>query len=393
MTQSLDMLVKQAHQMCADPQLCSVVARHAGLDEGRHLDCTIHTDDQMLLHSLRHHQDANASFSQYYNVGLQQFRAFMQVWQLLGMEQLQPSAQVLDFACGYGRLLRFLVPALPEHSVYGAEIQTDALQFVKQQFSVPVWPSAYAPDEFSPEQSFDLVWVASLFSHLPDHLFTAWLGRLKDILSERGVLCFSVHDQLLLPDGQHMPDAGIRFFAASENADLDNRAYGTTYVTEAYVMAKVSELFGSAYSCQRIPRGLAHEQDLYVVAPRKVYDLQLLESFQYGPWGWVDERRCEAGKLYLRGWAAALDGETLKLVDIYLDGRLYRCPTGLPRPDVAQVFGRPQLAGSGWEFVLDLPGDKEQVLVEVHAKDLTGQSALLYIGYLTTGGTFVDKVL
>lgn len=385
MSQCFESLVTDAHKMCADPLLRNIVASHAGVALGAQLDCTIHADDQMLLHSLRHHQDVNASFSQYFNVGLQQFRAFMQVWQQLGIDKLLPAATVLDFACGYGRLLRFLVPALQGHQVCGAEIQTDALEFVKQQFDVEAWPSAYAPNEFVPGQSFDLIWVASLFSHLPDHLFTAWLSRLKDILTTRGVLCFSVHDQCLLPKGQQMSSDGIRFFAASENADLDNKAYGTTYVTEAYVVSKVNQLFGSGYSCQRIPRGLAHEQDLYVVAPRAVYDLQLQSSFEYGPWGWVDERSFLGGQLYLRGWAASLDERILDSVEISVNGEVHHCPTGLQRDDVAQVIGRPQLSSSGWQFNLKLPVETETVLVEVCARDKAGgQSALLYTGYLQT---------
>src|SRR5690606_36941997 len=39
----------------------------------------IHPDDQMLLHSLYHHRDANASVSQYYNVALQQYNAAQQI--------------------------------------------------------------------------------------------------------------------------------------------------------------------------------------------------------------------------------------------------------------------------------------------------------------------------
>lgn len=377
--------LEQARALCADARLRTLVGRHAGLRQVAQLDCTIHPQDQMLLHSLRHHGDANAAFSQYFNVGLQQFRAFMQVWRLLGLDR-QPGQQVLDFACGYGRLLRFLVPALAGHEVYGAEIQPEALEFVGRQFGVATWPSHYAPDEFEPGQRFDLIWVASLFSHLPDETFAAWLGRLGMLLSPGGVLCFSVHDQCLLPPGETLPASGIRFFGASEIDTLDRAAYGTTYVSEAYVARQIDRQFGPGYGYHRVVRGLAHEQDLYVVAPQGPA-LDALADFAYGPWGWVDERRLDADGLYLRGWAAGLDDTLLPAVELWVNGLYYRCPTGRLRPDVAQAFSRPELAHSGWEFVLPAaalppsPPD-QQMLVEVRAQDAGGQTALLYAGHL-----------
>lgn len=385
MSPYLEILIEQAHQLCKEPRLREIIAQNAGLEQGCFLDCTIHPDDQMLLHSLRHHLDVNASFSQYFNVGLQQFRAFMQVWQLLEMDQLQPAVRVLDFACGFGRLLRFLVPTLPTGSIEASEIQANALSFVAEKFAVTTWPSAYVPTEFKPANTFDLVWVASLFSHLPDRLFTAWLARLKDILSQNGVLCFSVHDACLLPLGESMPVEGLKFYGASENENLDNQAYGTTYVTEAYVAGRIRQLFGEGYVYHRIPRALAHEQDLYVVAPVACQRIQLLAGFRYGPWGWVDECRLEeSGRLYLRGWAGSLDDVLLGHVEIFIDGVCYLCATGMLREDVAQVFGRPQLAHSGWEFVMPLAVTQgKKVLLEVRARDDSGQTALLYAGFLS----------
>ena len=311
----------------------------------------VHPKDQMLLHSLAHLRDPNAAVSQYFNVALQQYRV---VWQLLqrlypeGLEQIR----LLDFACGYGRLLRFMSLGLRPQQILASEIQADCLGFVGERFGVPTQQSFAEPERFAPARSFDVIWVASLFSHLPGHLFEAWLARLKACLSPDGVLCFSVHDRRLLPPGEVFPEAaGILFQPHSENADLETAIYGTTYVSEPYVAAAIARICGDRHTYRRFPRLLAHEQDVYVLPARADKDLGALDGFRYGCWGWVDERRLsDDGELYLRGWAASFDQPPLEAVDIWVDGQRLRCPTDRPSEDVARWFDDPAMARAGWAF-------------------------------------------
>ncbi|MGO9954693.1 MAG: hypothetical protein ACLP50_01710 [Solirubrobacteraceae bacterium] len=44
---------------------------------------------------------------------------------------------------------------------------------------------------------FDLVFVASPFTYLPDRAFGAWLSKLWELVAPGGVLAFSVHDEVL----------------------------------------------------------------------------------------------------------------------------------------------------------------------------------------------------
>jgi SAM-dependent methyltransferase len=333
----------------------------------------------MLLHSLRHHRDAGAAVSQYFNVALQQHFAARQV--LDALFPLGPApVDVLDFACGFGRLIRFLGSGERAVQLAVSEIQDDALHFVAGEFGVEVLPSSMDPESFDPGRRFDFIWVASLFSHLPAGLFQRWLARLHALLTPEGVLCFSVHDEALVPPGDAMPAGGLLFKPQSENADLDAQAYGTTYVTEAYVRAAVERVAGSGHPCQRIRKGLAHEQDLYAVAADPGRDLSLLARFRRGAWGWVDERGVEAGALHLRGWAASLDDGTLPAVTVRVDGVRHDCPTGLPRPDVRDAFADERLLRTGWDFRLPLVEAAATPWIEVTAHTARGETALLYAG-------------
>ena len=381
---SLDALRAEADALCADPRLRALLQRHwpqfFGARGSQRFSTRVHANDQMLLHSLRHHRDAGAAVSQYFNVALQQHFAARQI-----LDALFPPGRgevaVLDFACGFGRLVRFLSCGDRSVRLAVSEIQPDALDFVTGEFGVEALPSSFDPAGFEPGRRFDFIWVASLFSHLPAELFDGWLARMHSLLTPAGVLCFSVHDEVLVPPGDTLPASGLLFKPQSENAALDARAYGTTYVSEPYVRQAVRRATGTGHPCHRIRKGLAHEQDIYVVAADPARVLDALAGFRRGPWGWVDDRGVEGGTLHLRGWAASLDDGVLPVVDVRVDGVRHDCPTGLPRPDVRDAFADERLLGAGWAFRQPLADAAAAPWVEVTAHTARGEAALLYAGW------------
>jgi len=379
-------LLAKANVQCQDPAFRSAVWRHlayrgetANPDE---LSTRIHPNDQMLQHSLRHFHEVNRSLSQYFNVALQQHNAAQQVFRLI-LGTPQPAHRLLDFACGYGRLLRFLTLSVPRVQIWASEIQPRAVDFAVGEFGVHGILSHVEPERFAPGMQFDFIWVASLFSHLPRHLFHGWLSRLTSLLTPRGIVCFSVHDECLLPPRIPMPPDGIHFISSSENAELDANAYGTTFVSEAFVRSAIAGACGNDHPYVRIKRGLANEQDVYVVPRSRDCPLSRLDAFRKGAWGWVDECRVsDAGELYLRGWAASVDDGALDSIEILVDGKLHRCSTGLARDDVRTVLNDARLGDSGWEFRHFLGEGRQSAFIEATARSARGEVALLYAGPL-----------
>jgi SAM-dependent methyltransferase len=379
-------LLAKANEQCQDPAFRNAVWRHLGYrgetTGARELNTRIHPNDQMLQHSLRHFHEVNRSVSQYFNVALQQHNAAQQVFRLV-LGAPNATHQLLDFACGYGRLLRFLTLSIPRAQIWASEIQPDAVDFAVGQFGVHGILSDIDPRQFEPGIQFDFIWVASLFSHLPRHLFHGWLARLTSILKPGGIVCFSVHDECLLPSHIAMPPDGIHFISSSENAELDGNAYGTTFVSEAFVRSAIAAACGTDHPYFRVRRGLANEQDLYVVPRARDRDLSRLSAFRKGAWGWVDECRVsEAGELYLRGWAASVDDGPLDSIEIVIDGATHRCPTGLARDDVRRVLNDARLGASGWEFRHPLGDGPPSAFIEVTARSAIDEVALLYAGPL-----------
>ncbi len=386
MDTSLTELMSAANARCHQDDFKRTVLRHcAWLRDAADVDrlnADIHPRDQMLLHSLQHHRDADIALSQYFNISLQQHAAAMQVYRNF-FDVADRSVVLLDFACGYGRLLRLLRLSLPSDQLWASEVQTDAVRFVTEAFGVRALASHIDPQQFQPGRRFDFIWVASLFSHLPEHLFQAWLQRLTALLTPRGVLCFSTRSDDLLPADQIPPDSGIFYAPSSELTDLDADVYGTTYVSEDFVRASVEQALGAGHPCHRLRKALAHEQDLIVVRKESGQSLDALAQFRRGPWGWVD--RCvlsPEGDLDLQGWAASLDDGQVQCVEIRIDGVLHECLPDIPRPDVTAAFGDTPMARSGWAFRARLSAG-QQAPLEVSARTAQGERALLYVGSIS----------
>lgn len=385
-------LLDDAARQLAAPGLRALLGELLGaapdaIDTGMHPAC------QMLGHSLAAHGDAGLAVSQYFAVALQQDACVRQL-----QARLFPDAHgaprrdldLLDFACGYGRLLRLLVHRHPPERTWAAEIQPEAVAHVAARYGVHGLASPPVPEDFAPGRRFDLLWVASLFSHLPDGLFQRWLRVLAGSLAPGGALCFSVHDEALLPADIPLPASGLHYIAGSENAALDAAIYGTTFVSEDYVRRAVAEACGPGWALARLPRLLAHEQDVYVLAAPgadgvPARELAALDGLERGLRGWLDGRAIgDDGRLHLRGWAGSVDPprgpDDACRVELRVGegatARVMLAPIDADMPEVARVLGLPHLARSGWSAAIDVPAPGERLSVLV--RDGRGRAALVY---------------
>ncbi|MGZ4169019.1 MAG: class I SAM-dependent methyltransferase [Solirubrobacteraceae bacterium] len=265
---------------------------------------------------------------------------------------------VLDFAAGYGRSTRFLVEHLPPERVTVAEIQPEALEFQRGELGVKTLLSTTDPEELDTSATFDLVFVASLFTHLPGHTFGKWLAKLWTLVAPGGVLVFSVHDEAINRAGVPLED-GFAFIPRSEVASLSVEEYGTTFTTAEYVRRRLRVAIGTeADDALRLPRALCFEQDVWVV-PRGHPPAEALE-YECGPIAVLDRFDVRGRTLEASGWAAdrgaaVIGAPTHDVPDlaVFVNGAPM---TGLEihrgtRPDVAQFLGAPddpRFLRSGW---------------------------------------------
>jgi SAM-dependent methyltransferase len=349
-------------------------------------------DDDMFAFSYHMMPTHELGVMAYFRAGIQIFDAVDQIarWQFGSLDAV---GTVCDFACGYGRSTRVLAAASGPQQVWAAEILPKAVEFQVDAFGVHGVQSTTDPDDLDLDQHFDLIMVSSLFSHLPDRTFTRWLSRLIGLLSDRGILVFSVHDaSLLQPDDPPMNDDGIVFIPTTEIADLDTADYGATFVTEDYVSAALARA-GARDGFRRIQRGLCFHQDLYIASRSAELSASPLH-FQFGAHGSVERvELVDRDTLAVSGWAADLDQAIEPaMVRIELGGTaIGEVRATTPRPDVAADIApiSPDQIVNGWTADLRIPTDQDlaDAVLLVTARTATGREFVLHaapLGHLTS---------
>lgn len=339
---------------------------------------------------------AGISLSSYFKTGWQLMHAVRQIasWRFGGFDHVRA---LLDFACGYGRFTRFLVTEMPPDRVWASDIYADGVSFVANELGVHGVVSVTDPDTYRVDQRFDIISVASLFSHLPERTFTPWIRALYRLLTPEGVLLFSVQDESMLPESETMGGQGIKFYAASESQLLDAQDYGTTYVAEAFVADAIGEATNHEAQYRRLPRGFGHHQDVYLVSRATRDELDTLD-FHFGPQGYLDEYELRPDRtLKLRGWSAdATPGVEVADVQAFINGRLLqRGLPYLPRPDVSRYLRSDRFLHSGYQFEGRLPEgftpSRDVLLIKAISSD--GSTYVLHCSTIEDANLFLAKQL
>lgn len=158
---------------------------------------------------------------------------------------------VLDFGCGCGRVLQaFRSRAHPSQVLHGTDIDGEAIAWCQKncselaQFSVN--PSS-PPTEYS-DNTFDLVFSVSVFTHLPEDLQFAWLGELQRVTKSGGYLlltCFSEQYFDQVPAAERAAARGHTFFYDEEGVTTAGlpEFYRQAFHTREYIRSRWSEFF------------------------------------------------------------------------------------------------------------------------------------------------------
>lgn len=172
----------------------------------------------------------------------------------------------LEFASGHGRFTRHLVKALGAQRVTVSDVVADAVAFSEATFGVQAHLSSSVPEALCLAQRYDLVFVLSLFSHLPAATWSRWLRCLYGLLAPGGVLVFSTHGAEAARRQRVSLDAeGFFFAAASESQAIAAEEYGTAFTSQSYVLARIGEQLGPGRLIHFAPQHFWQHQDAYVL--------------------------------------------------------------------------------------------------------------------------------
>jgi SAM-dependent methyltransferase len=147
---------------------------------------------------------------------------------------------VLEFASGFGRFTRHLVRALPGR-ITCSDVQPGSVDFTRDELGAPGFYSTSNAQSLRIPGQYDLVFILSLFTHLPPDAWGPWLQKLFAAVAPGGALIFSVHNEARgIELGVNFDAAGTHFIASSESPQLGGETYGTTFTTRGFVEREVA---------------------------------------------------------------------------------------------------------------------------------------------------------
>lgn len=204
---------------------------------------------------------------------------------------LAPSTRVLDFGCGWGRLIRFFLKDIDPQNLNGIDQSEDGIRACRE---TNRWCKFLLIEPNAPTQleagSFDLTYLYSVFSHQPEDMHWSWLKEFQRILRPGGVLIATARARDFIQFCQQLRDdprldSKPDRLKMSANAFLESKAAlarydagefshssyaydgrwsfgGETCIPRAYVERRWKELF---YICDYIDDPKACAQSVIVV--------------------------------------------------------------------------------------------------------------------------------
>lgn len=228
------------------------------------LDCRIAPRDD-IFHFFAGHPTSTNPLRDYLADGWRTLAELMQLLEAVDRPLLK-LASVLEFASGHGRFTRHLVKAIGPQRVTVSDVVADAVGFARDTFGVQGFVSDPQPEAVPWPRRYELVFVLSLFSHLPRHSWARWLASIWRAVAPGGLLVLSTHGaEAARRAGVVLDDRGFFFAASSESSAIDAQEYGTSFTSEAFVREQVAMLAGEAALTHFAPVWFWHHQDAWVL--------------------------------------------------------------------------------------------------------------------------------
>lgn len=248
----------QAHALIEEHGLVGSFTNMTGLN------CSISPSDD-IFHFFAGHPSSVNPLRDYFADGWRTLSELMLLLEAVDKPLLR-TPRVLEFASGHGRFTRHLVKAVGASRVTVSDVVPSAVEFSQSTFGVQGFLSASVPEDVRWPQQYELVFVLSLFSHLPRSTWSRWLRVLQDAVAPGGVLVFSTHGlKAAAFDHVTLDEDGFFFAPSSESNAIDVNEYGTAFTSEAFVRDQIAQVWGADALLHSAPVHFWNHQDAYVL--------------------------------------------------------------------------------------------------------------------------------
>lgn len=172
---------------------------------------------------------------------------------------LSPESRVVDFGCGWGRIIRFFIKDVEPSRLCGLDPQPDAIATCT---ATNRWASFEQIDVRPPtslgDASVDLIYAYSVFSHLSEDVHVQWLEEFARVIRPGGTLILTTRDRDFILECARQRAAGSTSLAASgaRSAFMETDRWLTAYDEGAFCYDAVgggTDLPGEVYGESCIP--------------------------------------------------------------------------------------------------------------------------------------------
>jgi SAM-dependent methyltransferase len=133
-------------------------------------------------------------YAHYLAVGVSALQNINAAVKAAGIERI---STILDLPCGHGRVTRALRAVFPSAEISVSDLDTDGLEFCSSQFDAQPLTSSSNFRTLNFGKIFDLIWVGSLITHLPEEMTLDFIFFILRHLSPKGVAVISSHGSFI----------------------------------------------------------------------------------------------------------------------------------------------------------------------------------------------------
>lgn len=175
---------------------------------------------------------------------------------------LASTHRILDFGCGCGRTLRWLIDKYPDAEFHGADVDSEAIHWCTYHMARGrfAWTRPEPPLPY-PAEYFDVVYCFSVFTHLDERMQNLWLLDLRRILKPGGILILTVHGEraarayLGEDELEDLRVTGLVHRTTRKLRGIVPEWYNTTWHSQQYIVTLLQSLFNDVHYTV-VPDGL-----------------------------------------------------------------------------------------------------------------------------------------
>jgi glycosyltransferase involved in cell wall biosynthesis/2-polyprenyl-3-methyl-5-hydroxy-6-metoxy-1,4-benzoquinol methylase len=197
-------------------------------------------------------------------------------------KSLEDMTAILDFGCGWGRIFRCFLREAHPGVLRGCDVMPEMIQLCKSLINDYefIQNKSLPPTSFN-ENTFDLIYAYSVFSHLSEEAHKLWLQEFHRIMKPGGILVLTTRPREFIDYWPKLPyiknldvkgamdeyDTGKFVYIPTGGGDnLDESFYGEAAISEQYIKENWSQL----YNVEKFLDGVPHVDQKIIIMKKKL---------------------------------------------------------------------------------------------------------------------------